>query len=175
MNWTEGPATWKQLRYLNQLGYKPDHPLTKTEASDLIRSHGGQPETVTYTATAIPQADTGQAPHHFHNAVEEARQQFTEAKGDEAQKYRRHLEIAMTRRQEFWMDTCREISQMQIGSRAVVDLYRKHGCLYYLPSAHQVQEILNALDGAAPFWDRDHPQLFYQTMSLNFPGLLRHH
>ena len=44
MDWTDGPATWKQIRYLSHFGYKPDHALTKSEAIDLIRRFGGQPE-----------------------------------------------------------------------------------------------------------------------------------
>jgi hypothetical protein len=36
-----------------------------------------------------------------------------------------------------------------------------------------VQEILDALDSAMPAWEREHPALFYQTLELNFPHLLR--
>jgi hypothetical protein len=36
-----------------------------------------------------------------------------------------------------------------------------------------VQHILDALDSAAPFWDKEHPELFYQTLQLNFPELVR--
>src|SRR4051812_45906945 len=44
MNWADEPATWKQLKLLKQLGHHPDHPLTKTAASDLIVSLGGRQE-----------------------------------------------------------------------------------------------------------------------------------
>jgi hypothetical protein len=37
----------------------------------------------------------------------------------------------------------------------------------------QVQHILDALDAALPNWEREHPDLFYKTLELNFPELLR--
>ena len=55
----------------------------------------------------------------------------------------------------------------------MIELYRKFGCRYDPPTQRQVQEILEALDPAMPFWDRDHPELFFQTLELNHPGLLR--
>jgi hypothetical protein len=36
-----------------------------------------------------------------------------------------------------------------------------------------VQVVLEALDAAMPLWDRDHPELFYQALELNFPQLVR--
>ena len=79
----------------------------------------------------------------------------------------------MARRQEFWLNTCRESAQLGAGSMQARELYRKHGCLFCEPTRVQVQEILNALDAALPFWDRDDPQLFFQTLALNFPELAR--
>jgi len=52
-------------------------------------------------------------------------------------------------------------------------LYRQHGCCFSAPSPQQVQEIQDALDSALPGWSGDHPELFYRTLELNFPGLLR--
>ncbi len=83
------------------------------------------------------------------------------------------LEVARTRRQDFWADTCREIMAMRFASPAVLDLHRQHGCRFVAPSLAQVQQILDALDAAMPFWDRDHPELFYKTLELNFPDLVR--
>ena len=77
-------------------------------------------------------------------------------------------------RKEFWADTCREMTQMHIASKEVMDLYRKHGCRFCEPTLGQVDEVLKALDSAMPFWDRVHPELFYQTLELNFPELVRH-
>ena len=76
-------------------------------------------------------------------------------------------------RQEFWIDTCREVTQMHIVCQAVLELYQKHGCRFAVPSRQQVQDVLDALDAAMPVWEKEHPELFYQTLELNFPELLR--
>jgi hypothetical protein len=36
-----------------------------------------------------------------------------------------------------------------------------------------VKAVLDALDGAMPLWDKEHPELFYQTLEINFPELVR--
>ncbi len=77
-------------------------------------------------------------------------------------------------RQEFWVDTCREITQMHAGCWQTIDLYRKFGCRFCEPTREQVVEVLSALDAAMPKWDTLHPELFYQTLELNFPELVRH-
>ncbi len=84
------------------------------------------------------------------------------------------LGAALAKRQEFWMDTCRDPGKMQAASPEILDLYMKHGCRFLAPTHGQVQEIFDALDSAMPAWDRDHPELFYQTLELNFRELLRH-
>jgi hypothetical protein len=82
------------------------------------------------------------------------------------------LEAALYDRRQFWMDTCREVLEMQTASRQVLELHIEHGCRFRVPSHTQVQYILDALDSALPGWDRDHPELFYRTLELNFPELL---
>ena len=57
--------------------------------------------------------------------------------------------------------------------QAVLELYQKHGCRFAVPSRQQVQDVLDALDAAMPVWEKEHPELFYQTLELNFPELLR--
>lgn len=76
-------------------------------------------------------------------------------------------------RQEFWLDTCREVKEMRIGSMQVFELYQMQGCRFFPPNHEQVQELLDALDAAMQLWDRDNPELFYQTLELNFPHLVR--
>ena len=76
-------------------------------------------------------------------------------------------------RQEFWLDTCREVAQMHIRSNPVLELYRRFGCRFCLPTHEQVQSVLAALDSAMPNWEKLHPQLFYQTLELNYPDLVR--
>jgi hypothetical protein len=80
---------------------------------------------------------------------------------------------APAERQEFWVNTCQEVSQMHVCSQHVLELYQKHGCRFTVPSRQQVQDVLNALDAAMPHWEKEHPELFYQTLELNFPQLLR--
>ena len=76
-------------------------------------------------------------------------------------------------RQEFWLDTCRDVKEMRIGSVPVFELYQMQGCRFFPPNHEQVQELLDALDAAMSLWDRDNPELFYQTLELNFPHLVR--
>jgi hypothetical protein len=75
-------------------------------------------------------------------------------------------------REDFWADTCREITQMQHGSHATVDLYRQYGCRFCTPGRQQIQSVLSALDSAVPRWEREHPELFYQTLELNYPEMV---
>jgi hypothetical protein len=76
-------------------------------------------------------------------------------------------------RQQFWIDTCREVREMRLVSPRKSELHQQHGCRFSVPTTQQVQFILNALDSALPGWDRNHPELFYQTLELNFPELVR--
>ena len=77
-------------------------------------------------------------------------------------------------RVEFWADTCREVTDMRVASKEVIDLYRNYGCRFCAPTHRQVQNVLDALDGAMPTWEKEHRELFYQTLELNFPELVRH-
>lgn len=76
-------------------------------------------------------------------------------------------------REDFWADTCREITQMLHGSHEAVELYRKYGCRFCAPGRQQVQYVLNALDAAMPHWEKEHPELFFQTLELNYPESVR--
>jgi hypothetical protein len=79
-----------------------------------------------------------------------------------------------TARVEFWVDTCRDVTTMKVASKEVIDLYREHGCRFCAPTLTQVQNVLEALDSAMPRWDKEHRELFYQTLELNYPELVRH-
>ena len=76
-------------------------------------------------------------------------------------------------REDFWADTCREITQMQHASPEVVELYRKFGCRFCPPGRQQILDILSALDAAVPRWELEHPELFFQTLELNHPEMLK--
>jgi hypothetical protein len=78
------------------------------------------------------------------------------------------------RRQEFWLDTCRGVAHMHLACAQVQELYRKYGCRFAEPTLQQVRGILDALDGAMPKWESEHPELFFQTLELSFPELVIH-
>lgn len=173
MNWTDGPATWKQLRFLSNHGYKPAHVLTKAEASDLIRKFGGNPES--YGIVTEGPAQPHETADHLRVTVESTRQVIVDSGRQHVEESKEALASAVVKRQEFWLDTCRSTAKMVVNSRQVQELYQKHGCRFTEPTRKQVQYILEALDSVAPHWDRDHPELFYQTLELNFPELVRRH
>jgi hypothetical protein len=173
MDWENEPATWKQLRYLEQSGHKPDKRLTKAAAEELINSLGGR----IAAPPAVPPAVVQPAPrldaHILRTDVEKAARAVSEARRESFQKSQQDLAMAISKRQTFWIDTCRDPTRMQAACGQVLDLYRKQGCRFEAPSHKQVQEVLTALDSAMPSWDRDHPEVFYQTLELNFPELVK--
>ncbi len=99
----------------------------------------------------------------LRRAVERARRQGS----------REQLNLALHERRQFWISTCQQGADMRTASRQARELQRQHGWLFCVPSAPQVQHILDALDSAMPGWDNDHPALFFSTLELNFPELLR--
>jgi len=174
MNWTDGPATWKQLRYLSHHGYKPERVLTKTEASELIRKFGGDPETLAVAVEATPNSPLNQVTaHHLRIAVETAKHALAAPGAGTSDKLHHELASALGQRQEFWLDTCRDTRKTFIATAQAHEFYQKYGCRFVAPLPKHVQHILDALDSAAPFWDKEHPELFYLTLQLNFPELLR--
>ena len=173
MNWSGEPATWKQLRYLKRAGYKPDHPLTKTEAAELIAKYGGPVERL---ASVMDHPSLDRSRHEAYElrlSVEKARQRANSGEEYDSANAQLDLALAVSKRQRFWIDTCCDPRQMQAASGQVVDFYRKFGCRFDPPTNKAVQEMLDALDSAMPAWEREHPALFYQTLELNFPHLLR--
>jgi len=84
------------------------------------------------------------------------------------------LGLAIAKRQEFWADTCSDADKMHPVAAQGLVLQKKHGCRFTVPTAAQIQAILDSLDRVLPSWDKDHPELFYQTLELSFPELLRH-
>jgi len=166
MDFIDEPATWKQLRDLNRCGYQPDRRLTKDEASRLISKFRGEP-------AAERAAEKAQA-----RPTPNARQVFLSvATGGEGHNGGTSEQYVPSKdeRQEFWLSTCRGTTRIPCATRQVLELYRKHGCLFCEPTPKQVQDILDALDCAMPRWEKEHPELFYQALKLNFPELVRHH
>ena len=169
MDFLDEPATWKQLRYLSRCGYHSDHRLTKLEASRLISNFRGEPESEIRPAESQVVQTTNA--YQLRQSVENRLAQVGEAGKDGPI----DLPSAKIQRQEFWLSTCRgTTTKIQSASKQVLELYRKHGCLFCEPTHKQVQDILDALDSAMPLWDKEHPELFYQALKLNFPELVRH-
>lgn len=158
------PATDIQLSALKRFGYVPDHPLTRSEASQLLTTYQHRESEKSQGPAPL---ETEHTPHHLRKVVEQARKAVSEGapQGE--------LTAATQKRQEFWIDTCREVTEMRLAWPEVINLYREFGCRFMWPTHEQVQEILDALDAALPTWDRDHPGLFYQTLELNFPTLVQ--
>ena len=98
---------------------------------------------------------------------------ITDDPGSEGRTGQGEAALAVVEREEFWADTCREATQMQHASPVAMRLYRKHGCRFCPPGKQQIQYVLNALDAAVPGWEKEHPELFYQTLELNYPELVR--
>jgi hypothetical protein len=178
MNWADDAATEQQLNHLWQLGYQPDHPLTKREAAHLIADFEENPGRRTKRPAEVAAEPIDQATRHaayrLRALVENARRALAAAHQDRCAAAEQALARATAERQHFWVDTCHEATHMQSASLAVVELYRRFGCRFVAPSLQQVQGTLDALDAALPLWDRDHPELFFQTLELNFRELLRH-
>jgi hypothetical protein len=174
MNWADEPATETQLNHLGQLGHRPGYSLTKGEASRLIawferhHTHPAPSDTGTASERVEPEA------YLLRIAVASVKRMAALPEPGKAQAARQELELAIARRQGFWMDTCREVTQMHLASKEVLELYQQHGCRFSAPKPAEAQQILDALDSAMPCWDMDHPALFYQTLELNFPELVRH-
>jgi hypothetical protein len=143
-------ATQQQIAFLEQHGHSPRGPLTRAEAADLIRK----------LRTTEPEP----MPPNDHLAMYHLGMSFRISGAHSMEELRA----------EFWLDTCREATQMKTGSMQVHELNKAHGCRFAIPSREEVQEVLIALDTACPDWEVAHPELFFSTLELNFPELVRH-
>jgi len=173
MNWTEEPATEPQLTQLKRFGYQPLHPLTRSEAAHALRDLETNPQTPAVLEAEGLREINKQEALSLRLAVENARRAIAGAPPDQSDPARCELAAAIDRRQQFWVDTCCDPGRMQFPSAQVLDLYMRFGCRFLPPTREEVQDVLDALDIALPTWDRDHPELFYQTIELNFHTLLR--
>src|SRR5258706_9375643 len=134
MNWTDGPATWKQLKYLSHHGYKPDRVLTKTEASQLIRKFGGNPDTLVMAEEKVSVDSTEhETAHHLRMTVEAAKQALAKSGAWSKEKFQQELASAIAKRQEFWLDTCRDIRKTFVAGKQALELFQKHGCRFVAP------------------------------------------
>jgi hypothetical protein len=163
------PAPAQRLTHLSHTGFVPTPGSDGNAAAETAESE--RKKVVVAGADPEPGNETKKnEATRLRMIAEHARQSVAAGGGDFA---RRELTLATMKRQEFWLDTCRDAAQMHIASSQVLDLYRSHGCRFFTPSHEQVQEILDALDSAMASWDFEHPELFYQTLELNFSESVR--
>src|SRR6266853_4682267 len=134
MNWTEQPATWKQLRYLKRVGYKQERPLTKTEAAELITKLGGPSERLTSVMDHPALDKSKHEAYELRLSVEKAKQRVETGEEYSSANAQLDLALAVSKRQRFWIDTCCDPRQMQAASGQVVDFYRKFGCRFDVPT-----------------------------------------
>jgi hypothetical protein len=170
-------------------------PLTVTQAAQLIRQyHRNARHPVAPPApgkpTASPGHEVAHAPEHgpaggrhgisenarMHSyrlriAVESAR--LAVAQNPEGPNVKADFHSTTTMRRNFWRDTCCDVREMQVSSMEVLELHQNFGARFFTPTVEEVQGLLDALDAAMSAWDKEHPELFYQALRLNFPKLVR--
>jgi hypothetical protein len=156
----EDPATEKQLAYLLKFGYTPSGPLTRGDASDLIEKFSDDPERCKIRDENQTQEMVQQEAATAWNLHTEVNQAKADPEED--------LEFATGQRLEFWGGTF-NVAKAEDGQG--LELHMSYGRLFEAPSEKQIQEIIDALDAQFPEWDRDNPELFYQTVELNHPEL----
>lgn len=163
----EEPATDTQLRRLQKFGHPAGSYLTRGEAARLLHEYELR---AAQAARPTPPPDSEAL--QFRRAVEHLKIALAEALPKEEAPLEVRLETARHERIAFWIDTCRDPTLMREASHQKLELYIKQGCRFNEPTREQVQEVLEALDSVSPVWDAEHPELFYQTLELNF-DLLR--
>jgi hypothetical protein len=175
MNWTDESAAGN-LTGPGQPAEGPDADARSQKSKTVrINTLAVYPEqaAVSTMQAAVATANLRSA-QRSRAAVEEARDAVARSRPDNLDQSQAALCVALSQRQEFWIDTCCDPTHMHAPSGQVLELYRQCGCRFVAPTRDQSQVVLDALDAAAPHWDRDHPELFYETLELNFPELHRH-
>ena len=178
MDWPDEPASEQQVMHLKNLGVSATPNLTMTAAARLIRQlrQAGPAASSRPLISASSWRASGQANEGDHalsprnagqttNRTGAATPQISNAAAEPA--------ATMASRVEFWLDTCRDIREMQVASVKVYEFHHSYGYRWLAPTSEQAQEILDALDAAIPSWENDHPELFYKTLELNYPTLIR--
>jgi class 3 adenylate cyclase len=173
MNTSNDLATEQQMSYLREFGYALVQPLTKGEAAHLISDLEAFRQIQTAATGSAIRVQAGLLAHQHRLAVEHARLALAETEPESMADSQEYLSQSITARQEFWRETCHELTQMRSPSPEILELHKTQGYRFCVPSHAQVEEVMEALDSVIAFWDRDHPELFYQTLELNFPELLR--
>src|SRR5262245_31498296 len=106
MDWSDEPATWKQVKFLKERGCTPDRRLTKSEAAELIHKLGG-PESATGSAQTAAAQFAPPAAYQLRVKADKARRHLEEAGRNRSDRLENDSALAMAERQLFWADTCR--------------------------------------------------------------------
>jgi len=188
MDWQEEPATEQQLLRLQQYGFVQTCPLTITQAARLIRQYAKNSVSATANSHGPPsgaaRSDTPAlhvtasisdfARKHAHDlrlrvmAMQQAAEETPDRPG-----VRADLRACVSARQQFWLETCSDSRDLPRACAQALEFYQFLGARYFPPTSEQAQEVLDALDGAMPGWEESNPELFYETLKLNFPSLMR--
>lgn len=170
-SWRAGPASQKQLKYLNQLGHVPDLPITKGEASRLIEAFEADAEGLHRRDEAWVRAQRAAALSYdtrtawvLHEALNTAQGQLENA--DQAKVWE-----CQRNRMAFWKNTFSAGDSDDTSQ--CLGLWEEFGRRYKEPSGKQINLVLEALDARTPDWDRFAPESFFHTLKKNFPELLR--
>ncbi len=204
MDWKEEPATQQQLLRLQEYGFVPTCQLTVTQAARLIRQYKHpHPARAAPVEQTNPQALVAKEPAPVLTRTAPARAERavstpTPMVSDRAKIYAYQLRLAVeaaeralsenpdrpggradvhsaiAARQRFWLDTCRDGFDLEAACPQAIEFHDHIGLRYFPPSWDEVAEVLAALDCGLPGWDKEHPELFYETLKLNYPSLLRH-
>ena len=179
MSWDTEPATEKQLAYLKMFGYVPENPLSKSAAHDLIDQFEEDPErreirrqNQKRESDAYELELRELLAFYLHRDCDDAARKLENAPDKFKREATAKLKSCKKSRLDFWKNSinCDErLSECYQGFM----FYRQWGCQFKTPSAEKIQAILDALDSKLPTWDKDNPKLFYETLEINFPELLR--
>jgi len=173
MDWSDEPASANQIQLLRHFGYEPDVSLKRGDAARLLleaeRDRSRRRDSLKGDTRKI----TADEASELHAAMDQARGACESGGGASPQESGTDLTAAIAKREEWWMDTCRDPGKMKGVSAQKIELYKLQGCRFEEPSRGQVREVLQALDSAAPNWERENPELFFQTMELNYRELVR--
>jgi hypothetical protein len=175
MNWDAEPATQNQLAYLKLFGYVPENPLTKSAAHDLLDQFEEDPaRREIRRQNQLREANEYEKDLAFnlHRDCDEAARKSQDAPDKYNREAAAKLRDCQKYRVLFWKDTFGGNEHLAECDQGWL-FFRKWGCQFKTPSAEKIQAVLGALDSKLPTWDKDNPKLFYETLELNFPELLR--
>jgi hypothetical protein len=172
MSWKDDPATEKQLNYLKQFGFVPEHAMTKGEASALISQFSEDPGRQRVRDDNQAGDREANMAYGLRIECESAKRELDAAGKGEIRDAKMFLRDAQNERLDFWQKALQPPDGGEVYQQPI-KLYLGYGYRFKMPSSKHLQDILDALDAESATWDKDMPERFFQTLELNFPDLLR--